>query len=235
MRLLLLSNSRQPGQGYLEHALDAVRTALAGAHRVLFVPYAAVTVSWTEYHERVAAALAPLGCRVDSVHTQPDPARALAAAEAVLVGGGNTFHLLREMRRQGLLEPLRQRVRAGLPFMGWSAGANLAGPTIRTTNDMPVCDPGGFDALGLVPFQLNPHYTNAVPEGWQGETRDQRIRELLTLDPAATVVGLPEGTGLAVEGVSLRLIGTQACRVFRPGADPADLPPGADLDFLLRP
>ncbi len=229
-RLLLLSNSRQPGRGYLEHALGWIEAALGGARRVLFFPQAAVTVPPAEYRERVAMALAPLGC---TVMAAASPAE-LAAAEAVVVGGGNTFHLLRELRRQGFLPPLRQRVEAGLPYIGWSAGANLAGPTIRTTNDMPVCDPGGLDALGLVPFQINPHYTNAVPPDWQGETRDQRIGELLALDPAATVVGLAEGSGLSLDRLGLRLKGGPACRVFRHGVPPHDLDASADLGFLLK-
>lgn len=229
-RLLLLSNSRQPGRGYLEHALGWIEAALGGARRVLFFPQAAVTVPSAEYCERVRVALAPLGCTVTAAAAPSD----LDAAEAVVVGGGNTFHLLRELRRLGFLPALRQRVRAGAPYIGWSAGANLAGPTIRTTNDMPVCDPGGLDALGLVPFQINPHYTNAVPPDWQGETRDQRIAELLALDPAATVVGLPEGSGLSVGAAGLHLLGGPACRVFRHGAPPRDLDAAADLGFLLK-
>jgi len=229
-RLLLLSNSRQPGRGYLEHALGWIEAALGSARRVLFFPQAAVTVPHAEYRERVAAALAPLGCTVTAASAPAD----IAEAEAVVVGGGNTFHLLRELRRQGLLPALRRRVAAGAPYIGWSAGANLAGPTIRTTNDMPVCDPGGLDALGLVPFQINPHYTNAVPVDWQGETRDQRIAELLALDPAATVVGLPEGSGLSLGVLGLRLVGGPACRVFRHGTPPRDLDAAADLGFLLK-
>ncbi len=229
-RLLLLSNSRQPGHGYLEHALGWIETALGGARRVLFFPQAAVTVPHAEYRERVATALAPLGCTVMAATGPTD----LDAAEAVVVGGGNTFLLLRELRRQGFLPALRQRVAAGAPYIGWSAGANLAGPTIRTTNDMPVCDPGGLDALGLVPFQINPHYTNAVPPDWQGETRDQRIGELLALDPAATVVGLAEGSGLSLDPLGLRLMGGPACRVFRQGVPPRDLDASADLGFLLK-
>jgi dipeptidase E len=229
-RLLLLSNSRQPGRGYLEHALGWIEAALAGARRVVFFPQAAVTVPHAEYRERVATALAPLGCTVTAATGLAD----LDAAEAVVVGGGNTFHLLRKLRCLGFLPALRERVGAGLPYIGWSAGANLAGPTIRTTNDMPVCDPGGLDALGLVPFQINPHYTNAVPPDWQGETRDQRIGELLALDPAATVVGLAEGSGLSLDPLGLRLVGGPACRVFRHGVPPHDPDASADLGFLLK-
>ena len=231
--LLLLSNSRQPGLGYLQHGLEAIRATLGGAQRLLFLPYAAVTVTHAEYLERVATALKPLGCTVASSHAAPDPVAAVAQADALVVGGGNTFLLLREVRRLGLLAAIRARVVAGAPYIGWSAGANLAGPTIRTTNDMPVCDPGGLDALGLVPFQINPHYSNEVPPGWQGETRDQRIAELLALDPAVTVVGLAEGTGLAVDASGIRLEGGPTCRVFRYGAPPRDLNAAADLGFLL--
>ncbi len=233
-RLLLLSNSRQPGRAYLEHALDAIRATLGAARQVLFLPYAAVTLSHAEYLERVATALKPLGCSIASAPAALDPVAAVGQADAVVVGGGNTFVLLRELRRLGLLEAVRARVAAGAPYIGWSAGANLAGPTIRTTNDMPVCDPGGFEALGLVPFQINPHYTNAVPPGWQGETRDQRIAELLAVDPSATVVGLPEGTGLAVDASGIRLAVGPSCRVFRYGEPPRDLDAAADFGFLLE-
>ena len=237
MRLLLLSNSRQPGQSYLEHAHAALAGVLGGVDRALFIPYAAVSLAYADYAAKVSAALGPLSCRVESIDTCRDPVAALAGAGAIIVGGGNTFHLLRECRRRGLLAAIAARVREGVPYVGWSAGANLAGPSIRATNDMPICDPGGFEALGLAPCLINPHYTNEVPPGWQGETRDQRIGELLLADPSAVVVGVPEGAALDMDGrsVHVRLLATaRPCRLFRGGHAPFDCADGCDLAAWLQ-
>jgi dipeptidase E len=159
----------------------------------------------------------------------PDPLDGVRAAEMIVIGGGNTFQLLRECRRRGLHESIAARVRDGTPFIGWSAGANLACPTICTTNDMPIVDPEGFDALGLVDFQINPHFTNALPAGHQGETREQRIAEYLKANPRRTVVGLPEGDWLRVTNAAARLGGPHAAPVFRAGAPTAMLLPGETL------
>ncbi|TFG51549.1 MAG: dipeptidase PepE, partial [Gemmatimonadales bacterium] len=169
--LLLLSNSRSPGREYLEHARDDLRRFLGPSpRRLAFVPYAAVTFSWNEYAERVRAAFAPLGHVVESVH-EDEPTDVLRHADGIVMGGGNTFRLLEQLERAELLPRIRARVREGLPYIGWSAGANLACPTIRTTNDMPIVEPRSFAALGLVPFQINPHYTNASLPDHGGETR----------------------------------------------------------------
>ena len=162
----------------------------------------------------MAGALGGLGLEVRGVHTHDDPARAVLEAEAVLVGGGNTFHLLRESIRFGVLEAVRTRVAAGAPYVGWSAGANLACPTIRTTNDMPIVEPPTLDALGLVPVQINPHYTDAHPDGHRGETRAQRLAEFVAANPASPVVGLPEGTAVRIEDGAVTLLGDGAARVF---------------------
>lgn len=203
MNLLLLSNSRNPNGEYLAHALEAFRALLAHRTRAWFVPFAGVTVGWDAYTAMVRAALAPLGVAVTGAHERPQP----EADEALLVGGGNTFQLLAECRRRGLLPHLRELARSGRPYAGWSAGSNLACPTIRTTNDMPIVDPGGFDALGLVAFQINPHYTNAMPPGHQGETREQRLTEFVTANPDVHVLGLPEGDWIEVDGTDIRLCG----------------------------
>lgn len=222
MRLLLLSNSRNPGGLYLEHALDAFAGLLAGRTSAWFVPFAGVTVPWDGFTALVGEALAPLGVRVTGAHVQPRP----ADGDAILVGGGNTFHLLRECRQRGLLDAVRDRVRAGTPYAGWSAGANLACPTIRTTNDMPIVDPGGFDALDLLSFQVNPHYTNAMPPGHQGETREQRLTEFVTANPAVPVLGVPEGDWLQVEDRVVTLCGPRDAAVFQAGAPVATVSPG---------
>ena len=210
--LLLLSNSTSPGRPYLDHAREWIAEALGGAGRVAFVPYAAVTVGYDDYVRRVAEALG--GVEVEGVHASDRPARAVAEADAVLVGGGNTFHLLRACYEHGLLDAIRARVAGGAPYVGWSAGANLACPTIRTTNDMPVVEPPSLGALGLVPVQINPHYTDAHPAGHQGETRAQRLAEFVAANPGAPVVGLPEGTALRVDGADVRVLGDAPPRVF---------------------
>jgi dipeptidase E len=235
VRLLLLSNSRCEGLEYLEHARAELRDFLGSAvKRVLFVPYAGVTRTWDHYHAQVAEVFTAIGYEVDVIHRFQEPGAAVAAAEAIVVGGGNTWQLARELHARDLIEPLRERVAAGAPYAGWSAGANVACPTIQTTNDMPICDPLGFDGLGLVPFQINPHYLHGNPPGFKGETREERINEYLALNPAVHVVGLREGTMLRVEDRSIALLGTAPCRVFCAGREPRELGPKDDFSFLLE-
>jgi len=234
MRLLLLSNSQTEGMDYLEYARDIVREFLEPLPReVLFVPYAAVTKSYDDYVAQVRGAFRHLGIDVKGLHAEADQAVAVRNAAIIVVGGGNTWKLLREVRALGLLSVIRDRVMANTPYIGWSAGSNLACPTIMTTNDMPICDPGGFDALGLVPFQINPHYLHGNPVGFKGETREERIREFGVLQPRIRVAGLREGTGLRIENASARLVGSGQCRVFRDGEEPREFRAGDDLDFLL--
>lgn len=233
MRTLLLSNSTSPGHSYLAHARDWIAEAVGDARRIAFVPYAAVTFSYDEYVRRVREGLGGLGLEIDGVHTADDPARAVAEAEAVFVGGGNTFHLLREMHRFELVAAVRETVQAGAPYVGWSAGANVAGPTIRTTNDMPIVEPPSFDALGLISFQINPHYTDAHPPDHQGETRAQRLAEFVAADPGVPVVGLPEGTALHVTAAGLALLGAERAVLFDRHS-PEGRPVGAD-DLALLP
>lgn len=199
MNLLLLSNSTTDA-GYLAHALPAITAWAGDRRRATFVPFAGVTRDWDDYTSLVQAALAGTGIELTGLHRSADPVRSVRESQLILVGGGNTFHLLHHCRRRHLLAPMREAVLAGTPYLGWSAGSNLACPTICTTNDMPIVDPGGLDALGLVDFQINPHYTNALPAGVRGETRNQRIAEFTRLNPAVPVLGLPEGNWLQVTG-----------------------------------
>ncbi|QHI97695.1 dipeptidase PepE [Xylophilus rhododendri] len=224
-KLLLLSNSTGP-TGYLGYALDAIAEHAKGVEEAVFVPYAGITRGWDEYEALVAGALAPIGLRVSSLHRSADPAQAVDAAQMVIVGGGNTFALTLHCRRLGLLPRIRRRVAAGMPYLGWSAGANLACPTICTTNDMPVVDPMGFDALDLIPFQINPHYTNALPEGIRGESRNQRLAEFTRANPAMPVLGLPEGNWLRVSGDAFALAGEAPSYWFSEGAEPRALVAG---------
>jgi dipeptidase E len=235
MRLLLLSSSRVEGSGFLEPAAPVLKEFLGGrVGRVLFVPYARVVGSYDDYVERVRPVFREIGCDVEGLHRFENPVRAVEQAEAVVVGGGNTWHLAREIHRLMLAEPIRRKVRGGTPYVGWSAGSNLACPTFQTTNDMPICDPLGFDALGLVPFQINPHYLHGRPANFHGETREERIIEYLALHPQVVVVGLPEGSMLRIEDGAIRLLGGRPCRLFRHGEEPRELGPEDSFDFLLR-
>lgn len=237
MRLLLLSNAKREGSGYLEWAQPHLGEFFrdAGVSRILFVPFAGVTTAPDAYVEKVRPAFASFGIAVDGVHQAADPVAAVHTAQAVVVGGGSTWKLLRDVRALRLLRAIRQRALDGMPYAGWSAGANLACPSLMTSNDMPICDPGGFDALGLVPFQINPHYLHGNPPGFKGETREERITEFCAVNRGVWVAGLREGTGFRVEGDRLGLLGDGGdCRIFRHGQAPFEMAPGADVQFLMN-
>lgn len=232
-RLLLLSSSRTHGTGYLEHARDWIAPHFTDIREALFVPYAGVTIDWDTYTENVRQALAPLAIAVTAIHTSADPAAAVRAAAAIIIGGGNSFQLLSNLHHQQLLDPIRARVTDGVPYLGWSAGSNVACPTICTTNDMPIVEPPSFAALNLFPCQINPHYTDSAPPGHMGETRSQRIAEFLIANPAATVLGLPEGGALQLRGTTLELLGKQPW-LFRPGAEAREIQAAGELAFLFE-
>jgi dipeptidase E len=234
-RLLLLSNSTNYGERYLEYPAGAIKDFLGGAARkVLFVPFAGVRFSFAEYAATVGERFRELGYELESVHEARDPQEAVRRAQAIAIGGGNTFHLLRGLYDTGLIDALRARVQDGAPFIGWSAGSNVACPTIKTTNDMPIVEPPTFRALNLVPFQLNPHYTDEHPLGHAGETRDQRIAEFLEVNEGIYVVGLREGSILRVEDTSVSLLGEKSARIFIKGREARDYTPQESLDFLLQ-
>lgn len=233
MKLLLISNSTNAGEPYLAYPMPRIETFLRGVREVAFVPYAAVTFSYAEYERRVQERFAPLGIRVRSVHRAVDPAAAVRRAEAICVGGGNTFALARKMQEQGLMQAIRRRVKAGVPYVGWSAGSNVACPTICTTNDMPIVCPESFRAIGAVKFQINPHYLDANPAGHAGETREVRLLEYVAANPRRYAVGLREGCMLRCEEGWLELLGERPMRIFRYGTAPYEVQPGDDLSFLL--
>lgn len=234
-RLLLLSNSRDAEGRYLHHCRDALAAHLAGTRRVAFVPYAGVGIGWDDYTARVRDALAPLGVDVTGVHERDDPVAAAREADALAVGGGNTFHLLATLQRTGVLAALRERAGAGVPYVGWSAGSVVACPTLGTTNDMPIVQPPhGFDALGLVRFQINAHFTDAHPPGFQGETRRERLAEYLVANPDARVVGLPEGDWLEVRGDAVTLRGAHPAFLFAAGGAARALAPGDEVAAALE-
>lgn len=235
MRLLLISNSTNPGEPYLDYPKNQIQAFLGfPTMKAVFVPYAAVTHSFNDYEARVSEKFREIGHEIISVHRFSDPVSAIVEAPAIVVGGGNTWKLLKLMRDNKLIDIIRQKVLTGTPYIGWSAGSNVACPSIRTTNDMPIVEPGHFSALNLVPFQINPHYLDANPEGHAGETREQRIEEFIEMNPDINVVGLREGTMLILNNNKLELKGPRPARIFRKGSPPREISEADDLSFLLK-
>lgn len=234
LELLLLSTSTVHGSGFLEYAGEAIGRFLSGRGSVLFVPFARPGgTSHEAYTDVVRRRFDELGLAVTGLHETDDPGRAVREAEAVFVGGGNTFVLLSALYERDLLGVLRERARAGMPYMGSSAGSNLAGLTIGTTNDMPIVEPPSFEALGLVPFNLNPHYLDPDPGSTHmGETRETRIREFHHFNDQP-VLGLREGAILRVMGREARVTGSKGARLFRAGAEPVEVEANADVSFLM--
>ena len=242
MKLLLISNSTMAGEAYLRWPLSHISGFLQrhNVKEVCFVPYAGVSLSkeglqasYDIYTNRVAEVFQTIGVTVRSVHQSENPAQMANDAQAIVVGGGNTFHLVSEMHKTGLMEAVRSKAMAGTPFLGWSAGANVACPTLMTTNDMPITEPPSFKTLGLVPFQINPHYLDTSQAGHGGETRQQRIEEFLAVNPDVTVAGLREGCLLYLEDGHLQLIGNKRLRLFRHGNEPQEMEPSSNFSFLL--
>jgi dipeptidase E len=230
-RLLLISNSTNPGEPYLGWPRPYISSFLekTGVKDILFIPYAGVNLSneslvksYDVYEQRVQAVFKELGYGIYSIHHEKNPVEAVTKAKAIAVGGGNTFHLVYELHRHNLVEIIRTRVKAGVHFLGWSAGANVACPTLRTTNDMPIVQPESFRTFDLVPFQINPHYLDANPEGHGGETRQQRIEEFLAVNREVTVIGLREATLIQVEGEKYELKGGRPMRIFSYGKEPKE-------------
>ena len=225
MNLLLLSSTIVHGYGYLDHAEPDLRRLLAGVKSVAFVPFA--KQNQEAYTTTVRERMSAMGFEVTQVRDRSDVER----AEAMFIGGGNTFRLLKALYDRDLLEAIRARVRNGMPYIGSSAGTNVATPSIRTTNDMPIVYPPSFDALGLVPFQINPHYLDADPSSTHhGETREQRIVEFHE-ENTTPVVGLREGSMLDVRDDVVTLIGFEAARIFRRGQEPIEVEPGSRIEL----
>lgn len=201
--------------------------------KILFIPYA--LFNFDNYTKRVADVMTKWGFAVEGIHSHPDPVEAVLNAEAIFIGGGNTFQLLKRLYENNLVDPIREVVlQKGVPYMGSSAGTNVATKSIKTTNDMPITYPPSFDALNLVPFNINPHYLDPrTNDTHHGETREQRINEFhrINSDP---VLGLREGTYLFVEGETATMKGLYHSRLFRQGQAPEEIPPMADLSYLLK-
>jgi len=235
MRLLLISNSTNFGGKYLDSSGEFIKAFLGKIPgKVLFIPYAAVTFSYDEYEKKVSDRFMELGLEILSIHHFADPVEAIARASAIVVGGGNSWKLLKIIRENNLIDIVRQKVIAGTPYIGWSAGANVACPTIMTTNDMPVVEPDSFKSFNLIPFQINPHFTDMILQGHAGETREQRIEEFTESNPGIFVAGLREGTMIQRENDKLGLSGHGNVRIFKKGEIPAEYSSSDDLSFLLR-
>jgi dipeptidase E len=236
MRVMLGSGGfRTPER--IRFLTDEMRAHFGAVRRLLFVPYA--LADHDAYVQHMVEVGLNAGYELDGIHRQADPRAAVRGAEAIFVGGGNTFRLVSELHRRGLITVIRERVQAGLPYLGVSAGSNVACPTLKTTNDMPITQPPSFEALNLVPFQLNPHYFAGrthvkVGDAYEehfGETRDDRIREFHEMNDAP-VIGLWEGGVLLCDGQRIELRGAPA-RIFRRGCDPVDVQPVTRLEGLL--
>jgi dipeptidase E len=241
-KLLLISNSTMAGEEYLGWPRTYIADFLKknGVKKITFVPYAGVNLSTESlkasfdlYAKRVAEVFKTFEIELESVHETDDPVKMVNNAEAIAVGGGNTFHLVAMMHQTGIMQAIKQKALKGTPYMGWSAGSNVVCPTLKTTNDMPIIEPASFNTLNLVPFQINPHYLDANPEGHGGETREQRIDEFLAINKGMKVLGLREASMLFVEDDKMQLLGHRQLRLFSFGSEPVEYEPGSDLSFLL--
>lgn len=237
-RILAFSSSRVGQGGFLETAMPAIQKFLGSeVTQITFIPFASVTKNYDEYAAMVSAAFANLPYKILPV-LPGNAAKIIEQAQAIMVGGGNTFKLLHDIYQYKLLDIIRNRVNAGAPYIGWSAGSNITGPGIGTTNDMPIIQPQSFNALGLLPFQLNPHYFNLPITGYNGETRDQRLNEFLLLNPGVPVIGLPEGTALQLENNKLLFTGITSGVLFTTDDSSGltqrrEITAGEDISFLL--
>ncbi len=233
-KLLLLSSSGAGSTQYLSHALPHIQHFLTQSiTEILFIPYAGVSISYQQYTDKVTKALAPLNLTILNIADTKDPKQAVEQAQAIMVGGGNTFHLLHQLYHFDLVELIRNKVEQGLPYIGWSAGSNIAGLSIRTTNDMPIIEPLSFNALALVPFQLNPHYSDYQAPGHNGETRAQRLLEFTCVDPITPIIGIQEGSALTLINDKLLLIGEKEGYLFTGKIQKQIIDTNTDLtDFL---
>ncbi|MDR0646319.1 MAG: dipeptidase PepE [Elusimicrobiota bacterium] len=248
MRLLLISNSTNYKEPYLQWSAPLIDEFLKKEKKdILFIPYAGIKIggkdlpaSYDVYEERVQNALSPFGLNVKSIHREKCAVEAVNKADVIMVGGGNTFHLVSEIHRNKLIEPVRRKVMEGAPYIGWSAGSNVACPTLRTTNDMPIVMPESFKCFDLIPFQINPHYIDPYPQEINdalrhgGESRQDRIDEFLAVNREITVAGLRESSALWIEDGAVTLKGTRNMRVMRYGAAEIELEPGSIFDFSFN-
>lgn len=230
-RILLISNSAVYGRGYLDHVEEEIKALLGHAKTVLFFPFA--LFDRDGYAAKAKVRFAAMGYAVEPVQATNNPQTAIEQTDAIFIGGGNTFRLLKALQDLDLLEPIRRRVKNGTPYIGSSAGANVAGPTIKTTKDMPIVQPRSFDSLGLVPFQISPHYLDPDPASTHmGETQEERILQFLE-ENETPVVGIREGAWLLIENGAVTLRGQTDARIFRRGHAPVEITPGTEISELV--
>jgi dipeptidase E len=235
MRLLLISNSTNAGEEYLNYPKSEIKRFLGEKKiKCLFFPYAGVTISYDAYAQRVKQRFNEIGHDIKSIHELDDPLKAVEEAEAIVIGGGNTFNLLKTIQDNHLIEPIRNKVLNGTPYIGWSAGSNMTCPTIKTTNDMPIAEPKSLKALHLINFQINPHYLDRNPDGHAGETREDRILEFLEINRNVIVIGLREGCMLRIEKKEMQLIGNRPARIFIYGKEPYEMTVGDNFNVFLE-
>ena len=226
-KLLVASTSTIHGSGYLEYLNDEIKQFFNGIDEIIFIPYARPGgISHDEYTKVARDKFSEFGIKVKGLHEAEDPRRELTSAKGVFTGGGNTFLLLKTLYDLSLIEILKSRIENGMPYMGTSAGSNILGMTIGTTNDMPVVYPPSYDAIGALNFNLNPHFLDPDPNSThKGETRETRIGEFLVYNDIK-VVGLREGSWLRVEGSDISLKGPLTARVFLKGKETFEHKPG---------
>ena len=230
-QILLISNSTVYGRGYLDHVENEIKDFLGPAKNVLFFPFA--LFDRDNYAARAKERFAAMGYSLKSAHSVQDTQKAIDETGAIFIGGGNTFRLLKALQDLELVEPIRRKVSSGAPYIGSSAGSNVAGPTIKTTNDMPIVQPRSFDSLNLVPFQLNPHYQDPDPNSTHmGETREERILQFLQ-ENETPVAGIREGSWLLCENGAVILKGETGARIFRRGRAPVEAKPGDNIVDLV--
>lgn len=235
-RILAFSSSRVGNGDYLETAVSLIKEFLGDSQlEIAFVPFASVDNDFDDYTLKVKKGLQTLPYTITTI-TPDNAVEKITKADAIMVGGGNTFKLLHDIYYLKLLDITRDKVNKGIPYIGWSAGSNILGPSIGTTNDMPIIEPKSFNSLGLLPFQINPHYSNSKPAGHNGETRDQRLKEFIKLNPGLPIVGLPEGTGLKLLNGRLQMFGALPAVLFTGDENEIikkEISINADLSFLL--
>lgn len=230
-RILLISNSTVYGRGYLDHVEQQIKSFLGSVGKVLFFPFA--LFDRAAYAAKAKARFAAMGYSIETAHAVPDPHQAIEQTDAIFIGGGNTFRLLKGLQDLHLLDPIRQKVKGGAPYIGSSAGSNVAGPTIKTTKDMPIVQPRSFDSLGLVPFQISPHFQDPDPNSrHMGETQEERILQFLE-EKETPVVGFREGAWLLCETGAVILKGEAGARIFRRREVPVEAKPGDNIINLV--
>ncbi len=233
-KLLLISNSTNYNEEYLGWTLPYIKAFINHQYdEALFIPYAGVTVKWDDYAAKVNNVFKNFDCKIKSIHQENNPIEAVLKAQLIIVGGGNTFNLVKLLHENGLMLPIRERVINGIPYIGWSAGSNITCPSMKTTNDMPIVEPPSFECLNIIPFQINPHYLDANPEGHGGETREQRILEFLEANKNMKVAGLRESSLLKMENGKLWLEGLRQMRLFQYNKQTEEYKPNSDLSFLI--